>query len=230
MKYNVIVIEDDAILTETLKGLINEEAQLTLAGSFTNVADALVCVENNEVDLIFLDITLEESNGFDFLRKSGTRAEIIVMSADKSNAAEAYDLDVQQFLTKPFTGDTFKAVVEKAVKHIAARGELAKADHIYVKVDHGYRRLDYKDIALVEGQRDYVLFHLTEGRCLVRAKMKDVEQALANHPQFFRCHRSYIINMDAVTFFSGQEVQIGNRVIPVSAGNYGPMQQLINVL
>lgn len=230
MKYNVIIIEDDAILTETLKGLINEHALLTLAGSFTNVPDALEYVESAEVDLIFLDITLENSNGFDFLRKSGTRAEIIVMSADKSNAAEAYDLDVQQFLSKPFTGDAFLGVVEKAAKLIATRGKLDKADHIFVKVDHGYRRINYNEITVIEGQRDYVLFHLHEGRCLVRAKMKNVELALSNHPQFFRCHRSYIVNMDAVTFLSGQEVQIKDRVIPVSAGNYGPMQQLINVL
>lgn len=230
MKHNVIIIEDDAILTQTLKGFISEEPRLDLSGTFTNVQDALTHVESTEVDLIFLDITLEDSNGFDFLRKSGTRAEIIVMSADKSNAAEAYDLDVHQFLTKPFSGDMFSTVVEKAIKHINERGTLAKADHIFVKVDHGYRRLNYSDISYIEGQRDYVLFHFNEGRCLVRAKMKDVERALSNQSHFFRCHRSYIINMDFVTFFSGQEVQIGQRVIPVSAGNYGPMQQLINVL
>jgi two-component system LytT family response regulator len=230
MKRSVVVIEDDPIVAQSIEELIHADARLGHAGSFKNVESALSFVEENEVDLILLDIRLENSNGFEFLRKSGTRAEIIVMSADRSNAAEAYDLEVHQFLTKPFSSETFETAINKAIQTISARGEAALANHIYVKVDHGYRKIQYDRILAVEGQRDYVLFILNDGRCLVRAKMKDVEKALSNHPQFFRCHRSYIVNVSAITFFNSQELHVGDRVIPISAGNYTTLQRLVNVL
>ena len=230
MKLRTIVIEDDPLALLNLTSLISDDHSLQFDGSFTNVASALMHLEEHSADLIFLDISLPEVDGFEFLRRTSTTAEVIVVSAEKSNAAEAFDFDVRRFLHKPVTPQAFNDAVAAVKITIAARGEAAQADHLYIKSDHGYRRLDYTDLAYVESRRDYALFQTRTERYLVRARMKDIEQSLSNHPGFFRCHRSYIINLNMLDYFNAGEVHVIGRVIPMANAQYSALQRVVNVL
>lgn len=230
MKLRTIVIEDDPLATLHLTQLIRDDHSLQFEGSFTNADSALAYLEAHEVDLIFLDVRLPGVDGFEFLRNSSTSAEVIVVSAEKTNAAEAFEFDVRRFLHKPIAPEQFTDAVAAVRITIASRGEAAPADHIYIKADHGYRRIDYAELAYVESRRDYALFQLRNARHLVRARMKDVEDALSNHPSFFRCHRSYIINLAMLEYFNAGEVQVMGRLIPMANVNYTSLQRLVNML
>lgn len=230
MKLRTIVIEDDPLALLVLTGLINDDHSLQFDGSFTTATSALMHLEEYSADLIFLDINLPDIDGFEFMRRTSTQAEIIVVSAEKSNAAEAFDFDVRRFLHKPVTPQAFTDAVAAVKINIAARGASAQADHIYIKSDHGYRRLEYSDLAYVESRRDYALFQTRNERYLVRARMKDIEQSLANHPGFFRCHRSYIINLRMLDYFNAGEVHVLGRVIPMANAQYSALQRVLNIL
>jgi DNA-binding LytR/AlgR family response regulator len=229
-RLRTIIIDDDPITQTHLSALLGAEHDVEIKGTFDSITPSLRFVESETVDLIFVDVRLNGASGFEFLRRSASPAEVVVISAEPANAAEAFEYDVLHFLTKPITSEQFSKAMSRVRGNFAQRGIAAEPNHLYVRADHGFRRINYTSILYIESRRDYAMFHLTNDRLLIRGRMKDIEQALSNSPNFFRCHRSYIINVNVVDFFNGTEIAIGERSIPMTAAGYQKMQQLVNVL
>lgn len=227
---DVLIIEDDPLSRQALEDLVDHHKQLRLSAAFSNMTDALRYVERNDVDLILLDIGLPDADGFEFLRRSTVRAEVVVVSGDDSHALSAFEYDVVQYLVKPVDTESFNHMVERVKMRIASRGVAAINNHIYIKGDKGFVRIDYDNLLYVESRKDYALFHTPEERHIVRGTMKDIQQSLSNNAQFFRCHRSYIVNLNHVSGFNAGSLVIAEREIPLSSANYGALQRSLNVL
>lgn len=230
MFIRTIIIEDEEIARSMMMNRVADDPYLKFLGAFDTTEKALAFVQANEVDLILLDIGMPDSSGFEFLRRAAVRAEVVVVSGDSGHAVDAFEFDVAQYLVKPVTTDSFKHAIDRVRARIASRGQQAINNHIYVKGDNGYVRLNYDELLYVESQRDYALFQTKTDRIVIRGKMKDIQLALSNHAQFFRCHRSFIVNLNEVSRFNATEVIVADREIPLSGGHYSDLQRALNVL
>lgn len=219
-----IIVDDEPIARRGMKRLVESRHELELADSFGNATDAGVFLAENDVDLVFLDIEMPEVNGLEFARCIPRNTLVIFTTAYSDYALDSYDVDALDYLVKPIDRVRFNRAVDKAVSYhtllssAAASSEpaVSVANHIIVKADRRYVRINLEDIIYVEGLKDYVIVHLPEKRVVTRMTVKGIGDVLPA-PQFLRVNKSYIVNIDKIDSFDSNDVYIGNTEISIGA-------------
>ncbi len=222
-----IIVDDEQHAIDILVHYVSQVPYLHLAGTTTNPMSALQMVNEQKVDLVFLDIQMPELSGIDFIKAIGGKAKVILTTAYSEFALESYELDVVDYLLKPIRFARFLQAVQKAFDDIrevkeTEKPELTDDDHIFVKTETKGKllRINLKDIDYIEGMKNYVCIYRGGQKTLVYTSMKELEEHLHNK-QFMRVHRSFIIPLFKITGIEGNILRLKDVAAEILIGeNY----------
>ncbi len=209
---NCIVIEDEVPAQNLLRSFIEKTASLNFLGAFESVSELPGEVLSNS-QLIFLDIQLPGMNGLDFLKSLPLKPRVVITTAYRDYALDAFEVSVEDYLLKPFSYERFLKAVLK-VQHVSVAGEPLKRKEIFVYADKAFHKIFKDDILFVKSEVDYVQIFYGGSKLLVQGSLNNWEQKLSNDG-FVRVHRSYLVNLDKITKIIGNIVYIGTIMIPV---------------
>ena len=217
-----MVIDDEPLAIQLLENHISKVPFMELVSTFKNPLEALISINTNAVDLIFLDIQMPQLNGVQFMKLLQNRAQVIITSAYQEYAIEGFEHNVVDYLLKPISFERFFKAVEKAhnLKNPAQKLERttelhpATGGYIFIKVETKMVRVELDDILFIEGLKNYVSIQTKTKKIITLQVMKQLEEILPSH-RFLRVHKSYIIALDKINSVERQEIHIGDRIIPV---------------
>lgn len=220
LKYNCIVVEDEPLAAEILVDYIGQVPFLELKHVCSDAIYAMEILQTEKIDLIFLDIHLPKLKGMDFLESLKTPPAVIITSAYKDYALQAFDEGVIDYLLKPIRFNRFLKAVNKihqpvravAPEPIAATGQERK--YLYFNVGKKKVKIYLDEILSIESLREYVRVTTAEKSILVKFALNEVEELLSKD-NFLRVHRSFIVSKDKITAFTATEVEIGGKQIPI---------------
>lgn len=213
MKKTCIIVDDEKSARKVLKKYILETPYLELLAEFTNAIDVFEFLEDNPVDIIFLDIEMPKLNGMYLAEIVQNKYHIIFTTAHREFALEGFELNARDYLLKPFSYERFLKAVSK-VMTTNNPVEKKHKEHIFVKVDRVMMKVDFAELFYIEGASNYVKFHTSKGVKIVYDKLSDLQKKLPNY--FRRAHKSFIINTSKVESYSKEFVLIDKKHIPVS--------------
>lgn len=217
MKLNCIVVDDSAVQRVTITKLVNESTLLHLIGDFANALEAKNCINNNTIDLIFLDVEMPLINGFDLLDGLKTKPQIIFITSKADYAAKAFDYEATDFLQKPLSKERFIKAIKKASDLHALRYDLheEQGESIVIKSNLKKLKIYISKIKWIEAYGDYIKVVTDDETHLVLSTMKGFEKELPEG-KFIRVHKSFIINLARVEKFNNKFAEIGSTKIPLS--------------
>jgi two-component system LytT family response regulator len=217
MKLNCIVVDDSAIQRITITKLVNESILLNLIGDYANALEAKNCINNNSIDLLFLDIEMPLINGFDLLDGLKTKPQIVFITSKPDYAVKAFEYEATDFLQKPISKERFNKAVKKAINLHSLRNENHEeyGEFIVIKSNLKKIKLFLSRIKWIEAYGDYIKVFTDDESHLVLSTMKGFEKELPSG-KFIRVHKSYIINLDRVEKFNSKFAEIGTTKIPLS--------------
>lgn len=231
-KLKCLIVEDEIMAKKSLTKLCEKMESLELVGTYENGKDALVAIEKDDIDLIFLDIEMPGMTGLELLEQLVVFPQIIFTTGNKEYAYEAFEYDITDFLKKPITQLRFVKAVEKAIHRQDQLNAIATAsskNEIYIKSDGKYIRLAYRDILFFENVGDYVKVLTDSGNYIIHGSMKSIDSRIL-HPRFLKVHRSYIVNLDKVKDIEDNTLVIAKSVIPISRAHKPILMKTINIL
>ena len=228
MKLNCIVVDDSAVQRVTITKLVNKSTLLHLIGDFANALEAKNCINNNTIDLIFLDVEMPLINGFDLLDGLKTKPQIIFITSKADYAAKAFDYEATDFLQKPLSKERFIKAIKKAADLHALRYDLheEQGESIVIKSNLKKLKVYVSKIKWIEAYGDYIKVVTDYETHLVLSTMKGFEKELPES-KFIRVHKSFIINLARVEKFNNKFAEIGSTKIPLSRNKKGEIIKAI---
>ncbi|NHN24582.1 response regulator transcription factor [Flavobacterium jejuense] len=231
MKLNCIVVDDSAIQRMTITKLVNESTNLHLVGDFANALETKNSLNNNDVDLIFLDIEMPLISGFDLLDGLKVKPQIIFITSKADYAVKAFDYEATDFLQKPISKDRFLKAVKKAIELHQLRNESHEelGEAIIIKSNLKKLKVFTHKIKWIEAYGDYIKVVTDEESHLVLSTMKSFENELPQG-KFIRVHKSYIVNLDRVEKFNSKFAEIDGQKIPISRNKKDVISKAIEAI
>lgn len=229
---NCLIVDDEQHAIDILVHYVSQTPFLNLVATATNPIEALQIVNEQKVELIFLDIQMPELTGIDFIKAIQGKAKVILTTAYSEFALESYELDVVDYLLKPVRLPRFLQAVQKAAKEIPEAevnsplpgGQGGADDYIFVKTESKGKllKINLADIDYIEGMKNYVAIHCAGKKTLVYTSMKDLEERLPQK-NFIRVHKSFIIPIAKITGIEGNLLRLKNVTAEVQIGeSYKP--------
>jgi DNA-binding LytR/AlgR family response regulator len=220
MKLKCIIIDDEPIARKVLQEFVEEIDYLELAGQAENPLKAMTLLNNGDIDIIFLDINMPKINGIDFIKSSKTTASVIMTTAYAEYAAEAYGLDVLDYLVKPIAFDRFLKACNKAkeigeFKKIKQVKSNKTSDHFFIKCNNQIEKVFYEDLIYAEAMLNYVMLYTNSKKMIVYVTIKSLEEQLPTD-MFIKVHKSFIVNLSKIRSIEGNILDIGNEKITIS--------------
>ncbi len=219
-----IIVDDEPMARDVVRRYIQKISTLKLMGEFGNAIEATIFLQEQSVDMIFLDIKMPQLSGTDFVRSLRNVPKIIFTTAHKEYAHEGFELDVTDYLLKPIRFDRFLKAVNKAfpqkpqeaetITSIASEENKPAASFIYLRVDRKMIKVLLNDIVYIESDKDYVKVFTEKGFVVTRQTIASVEAMLSEN-QFIRVHRSYIVSLNKLKSFTAETVEIGDKELPI---------------
>jgi len=210
-----LIVDDEELARSLLEAFIARLPFLDLAGKCKTPVEALEALHDQPVDLIFLDIQMPELTGIEFLRTLNSKPLVIFTTAYAEYALDGYELDIVDYLLKPFSFERFVQAVEKARERLRFKNS-PDPGFLLVRAEHKVHRIPFSDILYIQSMREYVAYYTSEGRILSLGSLKGLEETLPPG-MFLRVHKSFIVARAKVTALDGNQVCIGREKIPVGA-------------
>lgn len=215
---NCIIVDDDWTNLERTRNFIGQVPYLKLTATFRSPFEALQYINDNHVDLIFLDVHLREMSGIDLLNNIQKPVQSIIMSTYKSYAVEAFELNATDYMVKPVSQERFVQACKKALDLFNFYQSATPIEPAFV-VNANYRqvKIDYKRIIYIEAMKDYIRIHLNDDKPVTtHMTMKAAEEKLGQHG-FVRIHKSFIININKVKSVQRSTVELDSLELPCSS-------------
>lgn len=220
MSVKCLVVDDEAIARSLIADYVSKVPQLELVATCATALEAMPYIHGNQVDLLFLDIEMPEITGIDFLKSLGPKPQVILTTAYSEYAIQSYEYGVADYLLKPIEFSRFY----KAVSRLLASGntavtfnpapapaaEPATDQHLFVKADSKVLKVDYADILYVTGKGAYVQIVTKSGKKIMTLQSMNRMEEVLPGSQFFRVHRSHIVNISHVDAIEGNTLRIGD--------------------
>ena len=227
-KYSCIIIEDEPLALEKTKDFVHKVPFLILSATFDNALTGLAYLNNNKVDLLFLDINMDELSGIELLESSKITSQVIITTAYQEYALKGYELQITDYLLKPFTFNRFLQAVNKAQQNLSQRtADKQQVDFIFVKTENRLEKIMIGDILYIEGMRDYLRIHTANKKIMTLQSFNELEQLLPAH-LVCRVHKSYMIAINKIDAIERGRIKIADQLIPVSETYKEAFLQLIN--
>ncbi|OUR98353.1 DNA-binding response regulator [Flavobacteriales bacterium 33_180_T64] len=236
---NCIIIDDEATARAIIRQLCSNIDSLNVLEEFPNALQAIKYLNQNEIDLIFLDIHMPDFTGFDFIETVKNPPKIILTTSDANFAIQAFEYDcIVDYLVKPITPERFQKAIQKAkttsgktatYNPLSEKIETASGNDLYVNIDRRLIKIDIPSIYLVEAKGDYIQVKTEAKNYTVHSTLKKIEEKLPDD-LFLKIHRSYIINVHEIIDIEDNSVLIKKNVIPVSRSNKPELMKRLNLL
>ncbi|MCK5372051.1 MAG: response regulator transcription factor [Cyclobacteriaceae bacterium] len=230
MMLNCIVVDDDEMSRKVVVHFIEKTNFLQLTKEFDNGIDATRYLDEEHVDIIFLDVQMPEMSGMDFINALEKDIDVILITSEQKYAVEAFEKKVTDYLVKPIEYSRFIQAAEKALKNIEIkRAAAGQRKEFYVRADAKIVRISYEKILFVEALADYVIIQTEAKKHIVHFTMKGIANRLPEE-EFVRTHRSYIVNLDKIEALEDNSILIGEKYIPIGASYKEALLDQLNFL
>ncbi len=235
---NCIIIDDEATARAIISQLCSNTPSIHVLEEFPNAIQAIKYLNQNEIDLIFLDIHMPDFTGFDFIDTLKNPPKIILTTSDVNFAIQAFEYAcIVDYLVKPIHLERFQKAIKKAETFTVASTENAVSEKLegasfgdlYVNIDRRLIKIDIPSIYLVEAKGDYIHVKTEDKNYTVHSTLKKIEEKLPDE-LFLKVHRSFIINTTKIVDIEDNSVLIKKDVIPVSRSNRPELMKRLNLL
>lgn len=235
---NCIIIDDEEMARAIIAQFVSKNTNIKIESEFSNAMQAIKYLNQNNVDLIFLDVHMPDFTGFDFIQTIKNPPKVILVTSDKNFAIEAFEYEcIVDYLVKPITEERFIKAIQKAnsaqipssLPKEAQSVSEDNANEFYVNIDRRLIKIEFNSVTIVEAKGDYI--HIkTEGKnYVVHSTLKKIEDKLPKD-LFLKVHRSFIINTKKIIDIEDNSVLIAKDVIPVSRANRPELMKRLNLL
>ncbi len=234
---NTIIIDDEEMARAIIEQFTIQNKNLTLNAQFSDAIQAIKYINQNHVDLIFLDIHMPTFSGFDLIQTLKDPPKIILTTSDRNFAIEAFEYEcIIDYLVKPIGKDRFDKAVNKALafsnpilSNLENKNRKEPDQDLYINIDRRLIKINFPSIYLIEAKGDYILIK-TEGKnYTVHSTLKKIEEKLPKD-LFLKVHRSFIINIKKIIDIEDNSVLIKKDIIPVSRSNRPELMKRLNLL
>ncbi len=210
-----IIIEDEPLAMERTVAFVNKVPFLSLKGTFDNALTGLTFLNQNQIDILFLDINMDELSGIELLENSKISSEVIITTAYPQFALKGYELSVTDYLLKPFTFERFLASINKVQEKISSRKSDESTDFIFIKTENRLEKIPLDEILFIEGMRDYRRIHTKTKKVMTLQNFKDL-QVLIPRNQICRVHKSFMVSISKIDSIERSRIYIEKNSIPIS--------------
>jgi len=214
MKISCIIVDDEPLSRDVLLTYIADTPQLEIKAVMDNAIHAMNYLNQNQIDLVFLDINMPKLSGINLVKSLVNPPLIIFTTAYPQFAVEGFELDAIDYLLKPFSFERFLKSVNKVSEKLS-KTEMPEQKYLVIKADKKLHRIRQDEILYFESAGDYVKIFFKDQIIMAHETMKNLEQTLPPE-MFFRTHRSYIVALDKITFIEGNQLKIADVMVPVS--------------
>ncbi|HEY8894373.1 MAG TPA: LytTR family DNA-binding domain-containing protein [Niastella sp.] len=217
-----IIVDDEPLVRELVEDNISQVPFLELVTSCKSALDALDVLQKQKVDLIFLDIQMPRLNGLHFLQSLDNAPLVIIISAYEKYAVDGFNLQVADYILKPFSFDRFLKACNRAAELFRMKSQVKPLEttgnyDFFVNVEYSHVKIIAADILYVESCKDYIKVYLSSAikPVITRMSLRTIETKLPPNA-FIRTHKSFLVAISKITTIKRDVVCIGNVEIPVS--------------
>ncbi|ASZ11447.1 response regulator transcription factor [Chitinophaga pendula] len=227
-----IAVDDEPLALEIMADFINKVPYLQLVQQFNNAATALHFLQDEQVDLVFLDIKMPDITGIQFLKSLKYPPMVIFTTAYDEYAMDGFNLDVVDYLLKPVPFERFLKASAKAQEYMSVTSQKNGdhnyvSDYIFIKTEYKIIKINLEDILFIEALKDYTKIYTPFQPVLTLRSLKSFETKLPAD-KFIRVHRSYLVSLNKINSVEKNTVMIANQSIPISDGYRERFYDLIN--
>ncbi len=218
IQINTIVVEDEPLAREGLLSYLAEIDFVVVKGVCENALQANQVLVAEPVDLMFLDIQMPKITGLEFLKSLKQPPIVVLTTAYPNFALQGYELDVLDYLVKPFPFERLLKAANKARDYFLLKNrsdQVSTERFFFVKCDQRYEKIIFDEVLFVEGMENYVVIHTAMKKFITLMRMKDLEEKLPV-AEFIRTHKSYIVAIKAITSIDGNDLIVSGRPLPMS--------------
>lgn len=215
-----IIVEDEPLAVKVLAGYIAQVPFLDLCGTFKDAILATEYLRDHSVHLIFLDIHLPKLRGLAFLKTLAAPPAVVITTAYHQYAVEGFNLNVTDYLLKPFGFERFLVAVNKVKTARAEQPttrESREKDFVFLTVQKKKVKILFPEIVYIESRREYIRIVTTKGEYLSKMSTHEIEAMLPSD-LFKRIHRSFIVSLDKIESYTAEVVELHGVAIPIGRG------------
>ncbi|MBS1603300.1 MAG: response regulator transcription factor [Bacteroidetes bacterium] len=225
-----IIVEDETLAQEVIRNHLAHFEQFELVGICRNAREAAETLKQQDVDLMFLDIRMPGMSGLHFLRSLTDPPLVVLTTAYAEYALESYDFNVIDYLLKPISLERFSRAVTRLLNGrlfpLTSKEPAAGSDHIFIRSNSKFFRVNFSEILYVEGMKDYLKVHTPEYTLITHQTMNELEKTLPPR-QFIRVHRSYLVAVGHIRSIYGNSIELGKTTIPIGINYKESVMNLI---
>jgi len=226
-----IIVEDETLAQDVIKSHLQHFDRLELVGICRNAPEALEALKKKEVDVMFLDIHLPGMTGLHFLHSLAEPPLVVLTTAHAEYALASYEFSVIDYLLKPISLERFSRAVNKIVdgrlfSPAAKEKDRPAGDHIFIKSNSKFFKVNLPEIVYVQGMKDYLKIHTPEYTLVTHQTMNELEKILPAR-QFIRVHKSYIVAITHIRAIYGNSVELEKTTIPIGLNYKENVMELI---
>lgn len=211
-----LIVDDEPLARKGIEQYVQQIDFLVLKGVCKNAMQANTILQQQDIDLMFLDIEMPVLSGLEFLKSTKNAPSVIFTTAYPKYALEGYQFDVIDYLLKPISFDRFLQACNKALRLVHTTSITPEeAPYIFVKTDKQLRKLVIADILYIEGMQNYILLHTAKEKIMALVPMKNIFELLSKE-EFISIHKSYIVAKNKVEAIVGNQVLINEQHLPIS--------------
>ena len=219
MKIKSVLVDDEPLAIKVLLNYFANFPEFEIIGTFSHPLEALDFLNNNAVDILFIDINMPMMTGFELIKLMENKPKIVITTAFREFAAESYDLDVLDYLVKPIPLPRFIKCINKITTEFSLKNNLkiepVRIDsHIFIKVDKKMVKINIDEILFIEGMKEYIKV-VTVDKTYITHKSLSLQSEELPSEQFMRIHKSYTIALDKVKSIEGNRIQIQSYMVPI---------------
>ncbi|MBT8301266.1 MAG: LytTR family DNA-binding domain-containing protein [Maribacter sp.] len=235
---NCIIIDDEAAARAIVAQLCSKIAELDVIDEFSSAIDAIKFLNQQTVDVIFLDIHMPGFSGFDFVQTLKNPPKIILTTSDTNFAITAYEYEaIVDYLVKPITFERFEKSIQKVKNTLSQQPKIGNKENaspgtgeeLYINIDRRLIKLRFNEILLIEAKGDYIEVKTENELYRVHNTLKKIKEKLPEDI-FLQIHRSYIINFTKIIDIEDNSVLIEKNVVPISRSNRPELMRRLNLL
>lgn len=215
-RISCIITDDEPFARKGLQGYLEKIDFLDLKATCEDALQLSNMLQEQPVDLLFLDIQMPHITGVEFLRSLRNPPKVIFTTAFEHYAIQGFELDVMDYLLKPISFDRFLKAAWKARDYFAIKGQTNnRAPYIFVKSNGKLEKITFTDILFMEGMENYVAIYLANKKIITHATLKSLLGRLPVN-EFIQSHKSYVVAMDKVDSIEGNTLHVQSYKVPVS--------------
>lgn len=219
MKIKCVIIDDEPLAISVIENHLKNFDNIDIVATFNNPLKAFATLQQEKIDVLFLDINMPQMSGFEFIENLNHKPFVIITTAYREYAVESFELDVLDYLVKPIPFNRFLKTINKVYQYMHLNNSteevaINQEPHIFLKVNKKLVKVLFNDILFIESLKDYIKVVTNLGDYVVHKSLTAISEELPQS-NFIRVHRSFTISINKINALEGNTIEIGDRRIPI---------------